>query len=175
MLGVVVPSSLPSLGCARPADYNTQKRGVGRGGGEAEGSPPAPPSCARPRLRSPERPAARRSGAARAGAGPGRAQAGSGAGGGRGCAERGFLSGWRRRRPFCGASRLRRAGRAVGTRRGGEETERGRPGPLRLSFPEAPCAAEPPPRPPGPRHPLAASGAHAPLWKTTGSPGPCEC
>lgn len=55
------------------------------------------------------------------------------------------------------------------------DLERGRDGAgaagaLTLTFPSSPRAAEPPP----PALPPAASGAHAPLWKTTGSPGPCE-
>lgn len=55
------------------------------------------------------------------------------------------------------------------------DLERGRDGAgaagaLSLTFPSPPRAAEPPP----PALPPAASGAHAPLWKTTGSPGPCE-
>lgn len=163
MLGAVVPSPLPPLGRPRPQDYSTQK---------ARGRPRAarPSRRAVPGRDYDPQSAPRRGGAARAGAaGP----AGSGAGGAR-------LRGARLPERLAAAAILwclfpppsgpRRRDLARG-----RETERGQPGPsaspsLRLPAPRS--------RPPRPRPALppaaAASGAHAPLWKTTGSPGPCE-
>lgn len=62
---------------------------------------------------------------------------------GRGCAKRGFLSVWWRRRPFCGASSLSRSGCGVGTWRGGE-TERGQPGPSPSPSLRLPARRSPP-------------------------------
>lgn len=129
MLGDVVPSPLRPFAAGPPKDYNTQKVSA------------ALPLARRALSVSDYDPqsAPRRGGGDREGE-PG--PRGSGPAG-RGCAKRGFLSVWWRRRPFCGASSLSRSGCGVGTWRGGE-TERGQPGPSPSPSLRLPARRSPP-------------------------------
>ncbi|XP_064370375.1 nucleolysin TIAR isoform X2 [Dromaius novaehollandiae] len=160
MLGAVVSSQLSLPDCwgtavrgAAAEDYDSQKAG----GASSSTCRSAASSDYNPQ-RAPRRGRGEREGES--------GRRGSGLAG-RGCAERGFLSVWWRR-PFCGASSFSCSACGVGTWRGGE-TERGEPGPSPSPSLLLPARRSPPPAlPPA----VAESGAHAPLWKTTGSPGP---